>query len=200
MGERGKSDNSVVPAKPPNTAGRPVAEMVEGRGLAEGNTDSSTRPGRSAGPGGSSGLDRAREVARKDKEARFTALLHHVDLPGLWAADAASNPKAASGVDQVTWDAYGQNLRANLEDLLGRVHSGAYRASPSRRVYIPKPDGRQRRSASPRWRTRSSSGLSSRCWAPSTRRTSWVSPTGSGRGAARMMRWMRWRPGSWGRR
>jgi RNA-directed DNA polymerase len=144
MDERGKSDNSVVPAKPPNKAGRPVAEVVEGRGLAEGNTDSSTRPGRSAGPGVSSGLDRVREVARKDKEARFTALLHHVDLPRLWAAYAAINPKAASGVDQVTWDAYGQNLRANLEDLLGRVHSGAYRASPSRRVYIPKPDGRQR--------------------------------------------------------
>src|SRR4029453_13818380 len=47
-------------------------------------------------------------------------------------------------VDQVTWDAYGQNLRDNLEDLLRRVHSGGYRASPSRRVYIPKPDGRQR--------------------------------------------------------
>src|SRR6202008_1009242 len=71
-------------------------------------------------------------------------LLHHVDLPRLGAAFAAINPKAASGVDQVTWDAYGQNLRANLEDLLGRVHSGPYRASPSRRVYIPKADGRQR--------------------------------------------------------
>ena len=57
---------------------------------------------------------------------------------------AAINPKAAPGVDKVTWDAYGQDLRANLEDLLRRVHSGAYRASPSRRVYIPKPDGRQR--------------------------------------------------------
>ena len=144
MHERGKSDNPVVPAKPPNKAGGPVAEVVEGRGLAEGNTGSSTRPGRSAGPGVSSGLDRVREVARKDKEARFTALLHHVDLSRLWAAYAAINPKAAAGVDQVTWDAYGQNLRANLEDLLGRVHSGAYRASPSRRVYIPKPDGRQR--------------------------------------------------------
>jgi RNA-directed DNA polymerase len=44
----------------------------------------------------------------------------------------------------VTRDAYGENLRENLEDLLARVHSGAYRASPSRRVYIPKPDGRQR--------------------------------------------------------
>jgi len=144
MNEREKSDNSVVPAKPSNKAGGPAAEVVEGRGLAEGNTDSSTRPGRSAGSGVSSGLDRVREVARKDKEARFTALLHHVDLPRLWAAYEAINPKAASGVDQVTWDAYGQNLRVNLEALLGRVHSGAYRASPSRRVYIPKPDGRLR--------------------------------------------------------
>ena len=65
-------------------------------------------------------------------------------LARLWAAYVAINPKAAPGVDRVTWDAYGQDLRANLEDLLRRVHSGAYRASPSRRVYIPKPDGRQR--------------------------------------------------------
>src|SRR5712671_7063510 len=144
MNERGKSDNLVVPAKPPNNAGEPVAEVVEGRGLAEGNTGSSTRPGRSAGSGVPSGLERVREVARRDKEARFTALLHHVGLDRLWAAYVAINPKAAPGVDQVTWDAYGQDLRENLEDLLRRVHSGAYRASPSRRVYIPKPDGRQR--------------------------------------------------------
>ncbi len=144
MHEGGKSDNLVVPAKPPNKAGGPAAEAVEERGLAKGNTDDPTRPGRSAGPGVPNGLDRVREVARKDKEARFTALLHHVDLSRLWAAYVAINPKAAPGVDQVTWDAYGQNLRENLEDLLRRVHSGAYRASPSRRVYIPKPDGRQR--------------------------------------------------------
>ena len=112
--------------------------------MAEGNMTRPTRPGRSAGSGVPSGLDRVREVARNDKEARFTALLHHVDLPRLWAAYTAINPKAAPGVDQVTWDAYGQDLRANLEDLLDRVHSAAYRASPSRRVYIPKPDGRQR--------------------------------------------------------
>jgi len=83
-------------------------------------------------------------VAVRDKEARFSALLHHVDLARLWAAYVAINPKAAPGVDRVTWDAYGQDLRENLEDLLRRVHSGAYRASPSRRVYIPKADGRLR--------------------------------------------------------
>ena len=144
MNERGKSDNLVVPAKPPNKAGGPAAEVVEGRGLAKGNTDSPARPGRSAGPGVPGGLDRVREVARRDKEARFTALLHHVDLDRLWAAYAGISPRAAAGIDQVTWDACGQDLRASLEDLLRRVRSGACRASPSRRVYIPKPDGRQR--------------------------------------------------------
>lgn len=144
MDERGKSDRPVVPAKPPNNTGRPAAEAVEERGLAKGNTDSSTRAGLSAGVGVPSGLDRVREAARRDRDARFTALLHHVDLHRLWAAYAVTNPKAAPGVDQVTWDAYGENLRENLEDLLRRVHSGAYRARPTRRAYIPKADGRQR--------------------------------------------------------
>ena len=112
--------------------------------MAEGNTARSTRPGRSAGHGVPGGLDRVREVARRDKDARFTALLHHVGLDRLRAAYAAINPKAAPGAGRVTWDACGRDLRENLEDLLRRVRSGAYRASPSRRVYRPKPDGRQR--------------------------------------------------------
>jgi RNA-directed DNA polymerase len=144
MHEDGKSDSSVVPARPPNNAARAVTEVVEGRGLAKGNTDSTTRPGRSAGPGVSNGLDRVREVARRDKDVRFTALLHHVDLSRLWWAYAAISPKASPGVDGVTWTAYGQNLESNLQDLLARVHSGVYRASPSRRAYIPKADGRLR--------------------------------------------------------
>jgi group II intron reverse transcriptase/maturase len=85
-----------------------------------------------------------REVARRDKDARFTALLHHVDLDRLRAAYLALSPKAAPGVDGVTWEAYGQNLEVNLRDLHQRVHSGGYRARPSRRAYIPKADGRQR--------------------------------------------------------
>ena len=144
MHERGKSDNLVVPAKPPNNAGRPAAEVAEGRGLAKGNTARPTRPGLRAGLGGTTGLDRVREVARKDKGARFTALLHHVDVARLREAYWAINPKAATGVDGVTWGAYGVVLEANLQALHARVHSGAYRAKPSRRVYIPKADGRQR--------------------------------------------------------
>jgi group II intron reverse transcriptase/maturase len=132
--------------KPPNKAMAAVigAEVVEERGLAKGNTDSTTRPGPSAGPDVSSALDRVREAAQKDKDAQFTALLHHVDLNRLRAAYWAIRPQAAPGVDGVTWQDYGQDLEGNLEGLLARVHSGAYRASPSRRVYIAKADGRQR--------------------------------------------------------
>ena len=90
------------------------------------------------------GLDRVREVARKDTEARFTALLHHVDVDRLRAAYWAISPKAAPGVDGVRWADYGTDLEANLQDLCRRVHTGAYHPSPSRRAYIPKPDGRQR--------------------------------------------------------
>src|SRR6266567_4409934 len=144
MHEHGKSDRPVVPAKAPNNAGRPAAEVLEERGLAKGNTDRPTRPGRSAGPGVPSGLDRVREVARRDKNARFTALLHHVTVARLRTAYRAIRPQAAPGVDGVTWQAYGQDLEANLTDLHARLHAGRYRASPCRRVQIPKADGRLR--------------------------------------------------------
>ena len=144
MHERGKSDSPVVPAKPPNKAASAAAEVVEERGLAKGNTVSATRPGHRAGQGAPNGLDRVRHVARRDKEARFTALLHHVDLDRLRAAYRAIRPAAAPGVDGVTWEAYGQDLEANLQDLHRRLHAGSYRATPSRRSYIPKADGRLR--------------------------------------------------------
>jgi len=89
-------------------------------------------------------LDRVRQVAVRDKEARFTALLHHVSLGRLRDAFWAINPKAAPGVDRVTWVAYEQGLEERLRDLHERVQAGRFRASPSRRVYIPKADGRQR--------------------------------------------------------
>ena len=138
----GQSDGPVVPANPPNKAA--AAEVGEERGPAKGNTASKPRPGHSAGQGVSRALDRVRQVAVRDREARFTALLHHVDVERLRAAYRAINPKAAPGVDQVTWASYGQGLEANLWDLYQRVQQGRYRASPSRRVYIPKADGRQR--------------------------------------------------------
>ena len=144
MNERRKSDGPVVPAKLSNKAVDAAAEAVEGRGPGKGNAASETRPGRSAGLSVSSDLDRVRQAARKDKDARFTALLHHVTIDRLELAYRAIRPGAAPGVDGVTWKDYGQDLEENLRDLHARVHRGAYRARPSRRVYIPKPDGRQR--------------------------------------------------------
>src|SRR5215472_18733055 len=102
MHGRGKSDGPVVPANLPNKAA--AAEAGEERGPAKGNTDSETRPGRSAGTGVSSGLGRVREVARRDKDARFTALLHHVTVDRLRWVYWDLNPKAAPGVDGVTWE------------------------------------------------------------------------------------------------
>lgn len=137
-----KSDRFVVPANLPNKAA--AAEAGEERERTKGNAGGETRPGRSAGPGVSSELDRVRQVARQDKEARFTALLHHVTVLGLMRAFDDLKKDAAPGVDGVTWRDYEQDLFENLRDLHERVQSGRYRASPSRRVYIPKADGRQR--------------------------------------------------------
>lgn len=142
MHERGKSDGPVVPANPSNKAA--AAEAGEKRGLTKENTAGKTRPGHRAGPGAPSAPDRVRRTAREDKQERFTALLHHVSLARLRAAYWAISPKAAPGVDGVRWADYGQELQDNLVDLHTRVHSGAYRARPSRRAYIPKADGRQR--------------------------------------------------------
>jgi RNA-directed DNA polymerase len=142
MHERGKSDRPVVPANLPKEAA--AAEVGEERGRAKGNTAGKTHPGHSAGQGVLSALGRVREVARRDKGARFTALLHHVTVSRLWAAYWAISPKAAPGVDGVRWMDYGRNLEARLADLHERVASGRYRATPSRRAYIPKADGRLR--------------------------------------------------------
>jgi RNA-directed DNA polymerase len=92
----------------------------------------------------SSGLDRVRKAAKERKEEKFTALLHHVDVDRLRYAYKALRREAAAGVDGVTWQEYGQNLEPRLAALKDRIHRGAYRALPSRRVYIPKPDGRRR--------------------------------------------------------
>ncbi len=144
MHDHGKSDGRVVPVRLPNEPGRPGEEAVEGRRPAKGNAASESRAGRSAGLGVSSDLDRVRQVARKDRDVRFTALLHHVTVERLESAYRAIRPGAAPGVDGVTWRDYGRGLEENLQALQARVQRGAYRASPSRRVFIPKPDGRLR--------------------------------------------------------
>jgi RNA-directed DNA polymerase len=141
MNDRRKSDGRVVPAKPSNKPAAAGAEVVEGSGPARGNAVSETRSGHSAGLRAPSELDRVRKVARQDKDARFTALLHHVTVERLEVAYRAIRPGAAPGVDGVVWRDYGLELESNLRDLHARVQRGAYRAKPSRRAYIPKADG-----------------------------------------------------------
>jgi group II intron reverse transcriptase/maturase len=131
--------------KPPNKAGQPAAEEVEGRGLAKGNPRQQNAPRTPSREGAHSALERVRQAARRDRKMRFTALLHHIyDLDMLRAAYLGLKREAAPGVDGETWRHYGEALEENLQDLAARLKRGAYRAKPVRRVYIPKADGRQR--------------------------------------------------------
>jgi RNA-directed DNA polymerase len=91
-----------------------------------------------------SGLERVRRTAKEDKQVRFTAVLHHLTVELLEKSFRGLKREAAAGIDGQTWKQYEQNLKERLIDLHGRVHRGAYRAYPSRRVYLEKPDGRKR--------------------------------------------------------
>jgi RNA-directed DNA polymerase len=145
MNEHGKSDRPVVPVKSPNNAGQPVAEGMEGRGLAKGNLRQQNAPRTPSRDGALSALERVRGAARRDRKTRFTALFHHIhDCDALRAAYYGLKRDASAGVDGETWRHYGEALDENLQDLVARLKRGAYRAKPVRRAYIPKADGRQR--------------------------------------------------------
>ena len=128
----------------PEEMGQPPAESVEKRSPAKGNRVQTTVTGTQGSEAASSGLDRVREAAKRDKNLRFTNLLHHVSIEQLEGAYRKLNPKAASGVDDVTWVEYGEGMAERLALLHDRLHSGAYRARPSKRIWIPKGDGRKR--------------------------------------------------------
>src|ERR1700761_1083838 len=148
-----KSDPAIVATKLVNkaepsaerSAGETyAAEPVERKGGTKGNAgQQSTRRTQSRGSV-SQALERIRKVARERKKEKFTALLHHINIDLLEEAFFELKKNAAPGVDRLTWKDYEADLEHNLEDLHARVQRGAYRALPSRRVYIPKPDGRQR--------------------------------------------------------
>jgi RNA-directed DNA polymerase len=139
-----ESDCCVVPMKQPNKEGQPSAEAAEGRWQPKENDAQSNTPPTQRGARVSQGLSGVRRVARERREERFTALLHHVTLNLLRESFDALKKNAAPGVDGVTWREYEMGLEGRLADLHNRVHRGTYRAQPSRRVYIPKADGRQR--------------------------------------------------------
>ena len=146
MNANRKSDESVVPATSANNgAAEAPAEPAEERDSAKRNAKQTVlrrTPGRIKRK--SRGLHGVREAARKDSTLKFTALLHHVNEDCLTEAFFNLKKTAAVGVDGVTWQEYERSLEANIAGLHDRIHRGAYRAQPSRRVWIPKPDGRQR--------------------------------------------------------
>lgn len=144
MHEAEKSDLAIVAVKPANKAGQPAAEWAEPRARAEGNAAQQHTHRAQDRASVSQRLDRIRKAAKERKKERFTALLHHVDVPMLRTAFFALRRDAAPGADGLTWQDYEADLDRRIEDLHDRVQRGAYRAQASRRRYIPKPDGRRR--------------------------------------------------------
>jgi RNA-directed DNA polymerase len=149
MHATGKSDTGIVSMNRTNKGtqpknGQPPAETGERRPVAEGNPEQATASGTQGPQTASSALDGVREAARRDAKQRFTNLLHHVNNDLLRQAYCSLKHDAAAGVDEVTWAEYGEGLEERLIDLHDRIHCGRYRARPSKREWIPKPDGRQR--------------------------------------------------------
>jgi RNA-directed DNA polymerase len=139
-----KSDCAVVPMNQSNREAQASAEAGEGRAQTKENiVQSHMRPTQS-GQRVSQGLRGVRQAARERKQERFTALLHHLNVGLLRDSFYALKRHASPGIDGVKWQEYETGLEDRLTDLHSRVHRGVYRAQPSRRVYIPKADGRQR--------------------------------------------------------
>jgi RNA-directed DNA polymerase len=139
-----KSDSPIVPMKPANKAGRPEAESVEGSGGIERNAGEQSMVRTQSREAVSQAQARIREAVNRNPGEKLTALLHHVTMDCLRWAFFQLRKDAAPGRDGTTWEDYAEGLEGKLEELHRRIHTGAYRAQPTRRKYIPKPDGRQR--------------------------------------------------------
>jgi len=144
MHDSKKSESSIVAMNATNNPGQTGAELPERRGDAKGNASTTSTRRTQSRESVSPGLARIRQQAMAQPKLRFAALLHHVSVDLLRQSYFALKRKAAAGVDGVTWSAYGDGVEERLLDLHRRVQSGAFRALPSRRRMIPKPDGRER--------------------------------------------------------
>src|SRR5271170_3409126 len=139
-----KSDCAAVPVNQPNKEARASAEVGEGRAQMKENIAQSHMHPTQSGNRMSQGLDGVRKAAKERRQERFTSMLHHLNVDLLRDSFYALQRKASPGVDGMTWQEYETGIEDRLIDLHSRVHRGTYRAQPSRRVYIPKADGRQR--------------------------------------------------------
>lgn len=91
-----------------------------------------------------SSLSRIRNAAKESSTLRFNNLLHHITPQLLSDAYNNLNKKAAKGIDGETWQSYGQGLVEKVKLLHTKIHTGRYKPCPSKRIWLPKPDGRQR--------------------------------------------------------
>ena len=139
-----KSDLPEVARKRANKAASAAAEPVERRGGAKENADLQSTVRTQSREAVSQAQARIREAVTRNRQDELTALLHHINIDVLRTSFFGLKKTAAPGVDEMTWIEYAEHLEANLLDLHARVHTGAYRALPSLRKYIPKADGRQR--------------------------------------------------------
>jgi group II intron reverse transcriptase/maturase len=144
MHDHEKSDSAIVATKPTNKAGMPAAEPVERRAVTKGNVNQQSTRRAQDRESVSQALERVRNAAKQRKKERFTALFHHLSPAMLRTAFLALKRDAAPGIDGLTWQDYEADLDRRIEDLHERVHGRTYDVLPSRRRYIPKPDGRQR--------------------------------------------------------
>ena len=147
MHDREKSDPSIVAKKRANEVERSAEESVERREGAEGNAFEPSTPRTPSRESVTAGLERVRRTARLKKKERFTALLHHVNVDLLRIAYSCLKQDAAAGVDGMTWDEYGVDLDRN------QYGDSTYRSRTDANV----------RSASLRWKTRSSSVPCAKC-------------------------------------
>ncbi len=136
-----KSDSAIVAVKPANKGASASAEPVEPRAEPKGNPEGQSTRRTQNRESVSQAADRIRQFVQRERKVRLTTLLHHVTVDALRWAFFELKKNAAAGADGMTWRMYGKELEGRLADLHDRVHSGAYRATPSRRVNIPKPDG-----------------------------------------------------------
>ncbi len=143
MHGREESDSAIVAEKLANNVEPSAAEPMEPRADKENAGQHSTGRIQSRETV-THGLERIRQAARQGREEKLTALLHHISVEHLAESFQQLKGNAAAGVDGLTWRSYEADLEHKIEDLHGQVHRGAYRPLPSRRVYIPKADGRQR--------------------------------------------------------
>src|SRR5260370_8797372 len=138
------SECGIVAMKMTKKEGKTSAESGEGRAQTKENDAQPHTHSTQSGARVSQGLGGVRQTARARKQERFTALLHHLTIDLLRESYYALQRSAAPGVDGVSWQQYEPDLEARLAALHAPVHRAASRAPASRRVYIPKADGRQR--------------------------------------------------------